>query len=425
MSNNNKDYIEKKNSSEEEGFLYQRKPIHLNVESADDKFDVILPKKRRTILFAIFAVLFFIQFFYFTGFYMLVFYPEYYDIETYPIFPYYFVPLIFLVITIVPILAWGQVGSRIASTSIVKYLRKTVEKKRPKLTEFFLGYPLRTQDIYYLEAYPVDLDLGSDFLHLKIFIKRVMEVLFISLGMSVIIAQITAPFLWSVIYDPYITQYEWYWNIEELMIDIAIYMGPFTLLILTFIMPVFWIAEDTQAYRINENQDTVRLGYYLRTGPISKILGFFGIVLVFNLAQEFASALLAEGEAIEPSLLMSSPELAIQVYTTTFIWFCLILGMCSAIPFLVTLVYLSVYHERWVNNVRVKASEFMELGTLEVREPSKANLKYMENPEMIDETGGFFQTTHGRIILIALIIVAALICFYLSFILGFEGALFT
>jgi len=98
--------------------------------------------------------------------------------------------------------------------------------------------------------------------------------------------------------------------------------------------------------------------------------------------------------------------------------------MCAAIPFLVTLVYLSIYHERWVNNVRVKASEFMELGTLEVREPMEANLKYMRKFEMIDETGGFFQTLHGRIILIASIIVVSLICFYLAFILGFEGALF-
>jgi hypothetical protein len=424
MSNKNNDNIEKKSNTEKEAYLYQRRSVHLDETSADDKFDVIVPKKRRIILFTIFAILFFFQFFYFTGFYMLILYPEFYDLETYPIFPYYFIPFIFLAIAIVPILAWGQIGSRIASNSLVKYLRKTVEKKRPKLTEIFLGYPMRTKDIYYLEAYPVDLDLGSDFVHLKVFIKRVTEVLFISLGMSVIIAQITAPFLWSVIYDPYVTQYGWYWNIEELMIDITIYMGPFTLLILTFIMPVFWIAEDTQAYRINEYQDSVRLGYYLRTGPISKILGFFGIVLVFNLAQEFATALLTGGENLSYSELMARPELAIQLYTTIFLWFALIIGMCAAMPFLVTLVYLSYYHERWVNNVRIRASEFMQLGTLEIRKPKIANLKYMNHPEMIDETGGFFQTSKGKIILLALIIVAAVICLYFAYVLGFEEALF-
>lgn len=424
MSNNNNDNIKKKNNSEQESFLYQRKPAHFDETSADDKFDVIVPKKRRIILFTIFAILFFFQFFYFTGLYMLVFYPKFYDLETYPIFPYYFIPFIFLAIAIVPILAWGQIGSRLASNSIVKYLRKTVEKTRPKFTEIFLGYPMRTKDIYYLEAYPVDLDLGSDFVHLKVFIKRVTEVLFLSLGMSVIIAQITAPFLWSAIYDPYITQYGWYWNIEELMIDITIYMGPFTLLILTFIMPVFWIAEDTQAYRVNEYQDSVRLGYYLRTGPISKILGFFGIVLVFNLAQEFATALLTGGEAISYSKLMARPELAIQLYSTTLLWFALIIGMSAAMPFLVTLVYLSYYHERWVNNVRIQASEFMQLGTLEIRKPKVANLKFMNHPEMIDETGGFFQTRNGKITLLVLIIVAAVICLYFAFVLGFEEALF-
>jgi hypothetical protein len=302
-----------------------------------------------------------------------------------------------------------------------KYLRKTVSKRRPKPAEIILGYPLRTKDIYYLEAYPMDLDLGSGVGAINIFLKRMFNVLFLSMGMSVVIAQSVAPYIYAPVseWDPNL-----YLNIEEMIIDLTIYLGPFTLLILMFVMPVFWVAEDTQAYRVNRYQDSVRLGYYLRTGLLSKILGFFGIVMVYNLAQEFAAALLAQGENVGVSDLMHNPALAIQVYTTTFIWFGLILGMCAAIPFLVTLVYLSVFHERWVNNVRIHASEFMELGTLEVREPLKTNLKYMKNPEMIDETGGFFQTKPGKIILITLIIVAALVCCYLAFILGFEEALF-
>ncbi|MFX1365217.1 MAG: hypothetical protein ACFFCE_05510 [Promethearchaeota archaeon] len=414
--NENNDNLSKK--IEKSDYLYQRKPVHLNVESADDKFDVVVPKKNLIVLIAIFIVLFFIQFYYFSGLYYKLMFPDE------PFNPgdfYWWAPLVFIVIAIIPILAWGQIGARFASRSMVKYLRKTVSKIRPKPVEILLGYPLRTKDIYYLETYPMDLNLGKGVASIKIFIKRVLNVLFLSMGMSVVISQAVAPYLYGPVieWDP-----DLYFNIEEMIIDLTIYLGPFTLLILMFVMPVFWVAEDTQAYRVNEYQDSVRLGYYLRTGILSKILGFFGLVIVFNLAQEFASALLAEGEAIEPSLLMSSPGLAIQVYTTTLIWFLLILGMCAAIPFLVTLVYLSFYHERWVNNVRVKASEFMELGTFEVREPLEANLKYMRNFEMIDETGGFFQTTIGRIILIILIIVVSLICFYLAFILGFEGALF-
>jgi len=414
MSNKN-ETSEKTIKSE---YLYRRKPVHLNIESSDDKFDVVVPKKNLIVLIAIFLALFFIQFYYFSGLYYRLMFP---DEPYHPGDFYWWAPLVFIAIAIVPIFAWGQIGARFASRSMVKYLRKTVSKKRPKIAEIVLGYPLRTKDIYYLETFPMDLNLGKGVASIKIFVKRVLNVLFLSMGMSVVISQVVAPYLYEPVseWDP-----DLYFNIEEMIIDLTIYLGPFTLLILMFVMPVFWVAEDTQAYRVNEYQDSVRLGYYLRTGLLSKILGFFGLVIVFNLAQEFASALLAEGEAIEPSLLMSSPELAIQVYTTTFIWFCLILGMCSAIPFLVTLVYLSIYHERWVNNVRVKASEFMELGTLEVREPMEANLKYMRNLDMIDETGGFFQTIHGRIILIALIIVVALICFYLAFILGFEGALF-
>ena len=418
-SNKNETKDDNSEKNEKSSYLYRRKPVHLNIESSDDKFDVVVPKKNIIVLIAIFIALFFIQFYYFSGLYYRLMFPD----EPYnPGEFYWWAPLVFIAIAIIPIIAWGQIGARFASKSMIKYLRKTVSKKRPKPVEIILGYPLRTKDIYYLETYPMDLNLGSGFTSIKIFIKRVLNVLFLSMGMSVVISQIVAPYLYKpvIAWDP-----DLYFNIEEMIIDLTIYLGPFTLLILMFVMPVFWVAEDTQAYRVNEYQDSVRLGYYLRTGILSKILGFFGLVIIYNLAQEFASALLAEGEAITVSDLMKSPGLAIQVYTTTFIWFGLILGMCSAIPFLVTLVYLSVYHERCVNNVRVKASEFMEIGTLEVREPLEANLKYMKNSEMIDETGGFFQTTHGRIILITLIIIAALICFYLAFILGFEGALFT
>jgi hypothetical protein len=116
---------------------------------------------------------------------------------------------------------------------------------------------------------------------------------------------------------------------------------------------------------------------------------------------------------------MSSPGLAIEMYRTIFIWFGLIILMSAAVPFLVSLIYLSVYHQRWVNNVRIRASEFIQLGTLLIRKPRTEFLKYMNHPEMIDETEGFFQTKNGKILLISLIIIAAMISFYIAFILGF------
>jgi hypothetical protein len=65
----------------------------------------------------------------------------------------------------------------------------------------------------------------------------------------------------------------------------------------------------------------------------------------------------------------------------------------------------------------------MPIGTLEVRKPDMSQMEYLKKPEMIDETGGFFQTSHGRIILLLLIIISAGVCLYLAFILGFEKAL--
>ncbi|MFO8019017.1 MAG: hypothetical protein R6U96_10300 [Promethearchaeia archaeon] len=432
MSNAKQNEKENLQSYQDSKYIYRRGPDHIDETTSDDKFEVIMPKTNLAVLIIIFVALFLAQFFYFSGIYLEVLYPEtmeevfayegvssVWELEGWF---YWWAPLVFLGLSVIIILSWGEIGSRLASTSIVKYLRKTVARKFPKPTEIILGYPIRTKDLYYLEAYPVDLDLGSNFAHTKTVLKRVMEVVSISLGMSVIIAQVVAPFLWGPVYawDP-----ELYWNVEEMIIDLTLYMGPLTLLILMFVMPIFWISEDTQAYRIDRYHDTHRLGYYLRTGLLSKILGFFGIVLVFNLAQDFATSFLLGEKGIEYSELMASPALAIELGYTTLIWFGLIVLMGAAIPFLVSVVYLSFFHEKWVNNVRIRASDFMDLGTLTIRKPKKDNLEYMENPEKIDESGifeGFFQTRNGRLILYALIIGAALVCIYLGFIYGFEPA---
>jgi hypothetical protein len=399
----------------DDSFVFQRKPEKLDEDSAADKFDIVIPKRNLIIIFGIFIVLFLAQFYYFSGLYYRDLFPnEPYNVNEF----YWWAPLVFLALSVVIILAWGNIGSRFAAASILKYLKLTTTKGRIATSEMVLGYPTRTKDIYYLEAFPDDLDLGSSIADIKVLIKRVTEVLFLSMGMSVVISQLVAPYIYQrvVITDPNL-----YLNIEEMIIDMTIYLGPFTLLILMLVMPVFWIAEDIQAYRITPQQDSVRLGLFLRGGLLSKILSFFGIVLVFNLSQEFASALIEEGGG---SGVITSPVSATQVYITTFIWFILIIAMCSALPFLVTFVYLIFYHERWVNNVRILASEFIPVGTMEIRKPNMSTMEYLKKPEKIDETGGFFRTTVGKILLFLLIIIAGIICLYMSFILGFEQALF-
>ncbi len=399
--------------SENKEFLYQRKPQKIDAESADDKFDVATPKKARIIYLVIFIALFIAQFFYFSGMYYQVLYPSQYDPnEGF----YWWAPLIFFGIAIVVVLTWGNLGSRFAAAAMVKYLQKTTQKGKLGPAEIVLGFPMRTKDLYYLEAFPVDLDLGHSPASLKIFIKRVMETMFLSMGMSVMIAQTAAPYLFasSIVKGMY-------FNVEELTIDMMLYLGPLTLLILGLVMPVFWTAEDVQAYRITPTQDSVRLGLFLRSGILSKILSFFGIILVYNLANAFAKALLG-GKAATTGV--SDPGSAIAVYTTTFMWFGLILAMSAAMPFFIAFVYLAYYHERWVNNVRVHASEFMPIGTLQIKKIDPTGFQYLKKPEKVDKTGGFLQTPHGRIVLLAMIIGSAIVCIYLAFILGFEKAIF-
>lgn len=404
--------------SEKTEYIFERRPKKLDADSAADKFDVVVPTKNLILIIGIFAVLFLAQFFYFTGMYYAALFPE----EPWNAGEFYWwTPIVFLGIAVVIVLAWANIGSRFAYRSITAYLKKTTKKGRIKPSEFVLGYPMRTKDIYYLEAFPDDLNLGSEISDIKILIKRVMEVLFLSLGMSTMIAQLVTPYIYSPVAaaDP-----DLYFNMEEMIIDVMLYLGPFTLIILMFVMPVFWIAEDVQAYRVTPTQDSVRVGLFLRGGLLSKILSFFGIILVYNLAEEFASALVGAEAGGGTSAIISNPGAAISIYTTTFIWFGLIIAMSAAIPFLVTFVYLGYFHERWVNNVRIKASDFMPIGTMEVRKPRKARMEYMNMPDKIDESGGFFRTKQGRIILLALIIGVTVLCIWLAFILGYEFALF-
>ncbi len=121
---------------------------------------------------------------------------------------------------------------------------------------------------------------------------------------------------------------------------------------------------------------------------------------------------------------MKDPVLAANVFGTTFVWFGIILGMSAAVPFMISLLYLGIYHERWVNNTRIKASEFMDLGTLQIKKPDESNLRYVKHPEKLDETGGFFQDFFGKIVLIVLAALAAIICIYSAFVFGYEEVLF-
>jgi len=357
-------------------------------EDVDDKFDIDVPQKTKIILFAVLGILIVAAILYSN-----VDGPDGILLEVWA-------PFVFLGLSIPVILLWGKVGPQIAQGMILKWLKKVSDKKKTTPIEFFVGFPMAVKDQYFIEANPMDFDIKKP----QYFINRVKEAMFLSIGISIIIAQLIvstkAPFIQNQI-----DVYGYSQNGYELVIYSAIFIGPLALLALFFILPMFWIGEDMQIYRIDALQDPYRIGSYFRNGMLSKILGFFGIVLAFNTAGDMAKGLFPTGDMM-------------TVYTWTFIYFGFIVLSCSLCPYLVTLIYIAFFHKEAVNVVRIKASEFLPCATMQANYVSKEELQWLTHPEKLKELDKPDVTDKpaGKIIVIVLCGVSAVISFFLSFV---------
>lgn len=350
----------------------------------DDRFDVEFPKKAIAPLVIIGAILIYGQYFYIEDILSVA---------------------VLLVITLVPILLWAGLGPAMAEKVILKWLHKVKDKKHPGADEVFVGFPMRTTDRYYIEANSMDLKMDN-FLQV---ILRIKEVVFLSIGISILTAKILGAYFfqnleayWAIVMgEPYIGQ-------SELIIDTAIFLGPFALLVLFLVIPLFWIAEDMQIYRIDNFQDSRRIGRYLRSGLLSKVLGLVGIILAYDTAKTYAVDLHGIGAS------------AIDIYLTTGMQFGLIIVACSGAPFIVAVIYLLRYHSIWVNNVRIKASEFLPSCTLEVAYVGENELEYLTHADKLevstDRLVRFLSTKKGKVMLMLLLVLGMAACFFMGFI---------
>jgi len=375
-------------------------------KDVDDAFDVVVDKKSWVIFIALYVVLVVLQF--------LHFYEDPMD----PNIPledggatFWWVSIVFIPMTVVALLLWGFIGPKFAEGTILKWLGRVKDKKLQKPTDFAFGFP-RTKDLYYIEANPNDVNLTNGFVGFKVFIMRVQEVLFLSIGIQTFLAQTLAPF-----FQNYLEAWDFY-GINDMMIDSTIYMGPFALFLLCWVIPLIWMGEDMQIYRINEYQDSVKLGTYLRASIISKVLGFFGIILLFNISQAYAEEVMAyEPEYAALLLNPSTPEYFMAYYGIVIETFIRVLLTCAAPPTLVTLLYLSIFHEKWVNNVRIKASDFLPVGTFRILTVGDDELDHLGHPEKIELQESFFTSKAGIAVMLALAAVTIGIIYYLAFVI--------
>jgi hypothetical protein len=356
----------------------------------DDKFDVVVDSKMKIILFSVFGV-------FMLG---LWFYPliDGNSAEDPGLMMEWWPPLVFILCTIPAILLWGKLGPAIAQKITLNWVKKTKDKEKVKPHEIIIGFPGNTKDPYFVEANPMDFDIKNP----KIFISRVKDAIFLSIGISFMLAQTIAGAFPDMVADQ--VAYWEYYNEYEMLIYMAIFLGPMAMILLFFVLPLMWINQDMQIYRIDEQQDPYKVGFYVQSGPLSKILNFFGIILAFNTCNNFAMEFVGEGGSM------------VDIYTYTFIYFGYIIIACGAIPYLVSLVYLLFFHQEWVNTTRIKASLILPCASYQVNKVKEVELEYLTHEERISEFDkpDFSDKTPGKIVIIALAVVSVVICLWLG-----------
>jgi len=364
-----------------EGIFFKRHGKGGLEEDVNDKFDVTVPTGFKVAVFVMIAVFGAIQYYYMKDILAVV---------------------VFALISFVPLMLWATVGPKIAELSILKWVTKKKQGKAlSNAIETFAGFPVTLKDPYYIEANPVDLDMSK----IATIIKRIQEVVFLSIGICVLLAQTLGPRFFGPLRDFWAALGEPYSGPADFIIDTTIWLGPFAMFILFLVMPLFWIAEDCQIYRVDAQQDIHRLGEYLRTGILSKVLGFFGIVLAFDVCKTYA---------IEQSL--TGPS----VYIVAFSQMALLILASAGPAFLVSSLYVIYIHEVWVNNVRIKASAYIPSCTFRVHYAPASELEFLTHPEKLKDTQSskvikFLNSGAG----LAISIVVSLATMIFSFFLGF------
>jgi hypothetical protein len=134
-------------------------------------------------------------------------------------------------------------------------------------------------------------------------------------------------------------------------------------------------------------------------------LGFFGIVLAFNTANNFAQG-------------VYTTEGSLVIYTWTIIYFLMILIYCAAFPYLTAFAYLLYFHKEWVNTTRIKASEFLPCATTQVNYVDASELEYLTHPEKLADFDkpDLSDKPAGKAIIICLMIACIIFSFWAAFI---------
>jgi hypothetical protein len=372
-------------------FIWKRK-VKMRKDREDlERFDVTKPGLNFIGFFFLFLTFIFGQYYYLSqtegGFYYM---------------------LLNFALTAIPILLMANLGPKIAEWITFRWLKKRKQKnKRNNILQKFLGFPSPKTELY-LEAYPVDLN----FSRFSILVRRITEVLMLSIGLTFTLTRLIMPFFYEALNE------KWdYGNMDWAVVDSSIWMGPLALLLLFPLIPFFWINEDAQVYAIDYLQNAVRVGRFIRQGPLSKLLGFLGIILAYDAAQSYAVYRIEIGDFILPQFIpLFLKELTdFDKYYFTFREFGLIILAGGGAAFISSTVYLLFFHSKWVNRLRDKSSHFLPIGSVMVPRVPNSRLVYLKKPTEEAQEKRFRSHPAWIILQVLILLATGFGCFYLGF----------
>jgi low affinity Fe/Cu permease len=266
-----------------------------------------------------------------------------------------------LAIIIITPVVWDKISNLVLSNRWMKGFESSVSIDKSDSTDKsnkidkkvgfmpfkrILGVKPKTNRHYYLEAYSVGMDLNK----IKpTFSKKILGAISGSIGLTFLIAFVLNLVLTSeIMSDPLKST-------DALFLSIMIMQ--IVPLFTSFLIPVNWVLNDISIRYITDTGFIEDLGENMSTGIFRRFIGIGGLILGINVCYDLAY------NADAPILVN------IWVTIVYFIFYFLLLNAGTLV--LVSLLYLKFYHEKHVNSMRIKLTEYISLGETSVRSEIK------------------------------------------------------
>jgi len=255
------------------------------------------------------------------------------------------IPLMLLLFVVggvitISIFFWSVTGQ----WSVRILVLKNIERISVGKMGFFLKYSMKFLGMHFDKKNKYFLERTSyfrDYNNIKeLFYDRLLDPVSSSLGLGFLIITFVKPFITTV---------------PQAMI-IANFVLLTTPLLAGFIIPFYWIIKDSRIRYINEKNDIFKAEENIKKSTLNKFLGFSGFVAGINF--------LLESLPEHPAFANVNSTLVLFILSVIVLLF--ISLIVAGINLFVATVYLTTKHQKLVNELRNKITNFIPVGETNV-----------------------------------------------------------